>query len=48
MEHILPFEEFILEEKKTKGGLDKWFKEKSGFSQKQYCKRKRRGGKYKS
>lgn len=28
MEHILPFEEFILEEKKTKGGLDKWFKEK--------------------
>jgi hypothetical protein len=28
MEYILPFEEFILEEKKTKGGLDKWFKEK--------------------
>jgi hypothetical protein len=28
MEHILLFEDFILEEKKTKGGLDKWFKEK--------------------
>jgi hypothetical protein len=28
MEHILLFEQFILEEKKTKGGLDKWFKEK--------------------
>jgi hypothetical protein len=32
MEHILLFEEFILEEKKaysdTHGGLDKWFKEK--------------------
>lgn len=28
MEHLLLFEEFILEEKKTKGGLDKWFKEK--------------------
>ena len=28
MEHILLFEEFLLEKKKTKGGLDKWFKEK--------------------
>ena len=32
MERILNFEEFLLEEKKayagTKGGLDKWFKEK--------------------
>jgi len=34
MEHLLEFAEFILEEKKkkayagTKGGLDKWFKEK--------------------
>ena len=32
MEHLLEFNEFILEEKKpyagTKGGLDKWFKEK--------------------
>lgn len=28
MEHLLLFEEFILEEKKPKGGLDKWFKEK--------------------
>ena len=28
MEHILLFEDFILEEKKAKGGLDKWFKEK--------------------
>lgn len=34
MEHILEFHEFILEEEKkkpysgTKGGLDKWFKEK--------------------
>lgn len=33
MEYILPFEEFLLEEKKkpysdTHGGLDKWFKEK--------------------
>ena len=28
MEHLLLFEQFILEEKKPKGGLDKWFKEK--------------------
>jgi len=33
MEHLLEFNEFILEEEKkpyaeTKGGLDKWFKEK--------------------
>lgn len=28
MEHILLFEEFLFEEKKIKGGLDKWFKEK--------------------
>jgi hypothetical protein len=28
MEHLLEFNEFILEEKKPKGGLDKWFKEK--------------------
>jgi len=28
MDHLLLFEQFILEEKKTKGGLDKWFKEK--------------------
>jgi hypothetical protein len=30
MEHILLFEEFLLEKKngETKGGLDKWFKEK--------------------
>jgi hypothetical protein len=28
MEHILLFEDFLLEENKTKGGLDKWFKEK--------------------
>jgi hypothetical protein len=28
MEHLLLFEEFLLEEKKPKGGLDKWFKEK--------------------
>ena len=27
MEHLLLFEQFILEEK-NKGGLDKWFKEK--------------------
>jgi len=28
MEHILNFEDFITEAKRTKGGLDKWFKEK--------------------
>jgi hypothetical protein len=29
MEHLMLFEEFsLLEEKKSKGGLDKWFKEK--------------------
>jgi hypothetical protein len=28
MEHLLLFEQFILEEKKPKGGLDKWFQEK--------------------
>jgi hypothetical protein len=28
MEHLLLFDQFILEEKKPKGGLDKWFKEK--------------------
>jgi hypothetical protein len=28
MEYLLLFEQFILEEKKPKGGLDKWFKEK--------------------
>ena len=28
IEHLLLFEQFILEEKKPKGGLDKWFKEK--------------------
>lgn len=28
MEYLLEFSEFINEEKKPKGGLDKWFKEK--------------------
>jgi len=59
MKHLDNFEEFITESynKPRKGMKSRWstkYKKKidcshvKGFSQKQYCKRKRRGGKYKS
>lgn len=60
MEKILKFEEFLFEEynKLRAGGKKRWsvkYKKSIncsspnlGFSQKQYCKRKRKGGKYKS
>jgi hypothetical protein len=59
MKNILTFESFINESynKPRAGGKRRWsvkYKKKidcnnpKGFSQKQYCKRKRRGGSYKS
>jgi hypothetical protein len=59
MKNILEFEEFINEtyNKPRSGGKRRWsvkYKKKincsnpKGFSQKQYCKRKRRGGGYKT
>jgi len=60
MEKILNFEEFLLESynKPRAGGKKRWsvkYKKSIncsnpnlGFSQRQYCKRKKRGGKYKS
>ncbi len=60
MENILTFESFINEayNKPRAGGKKRWsvkYKKSIncsspnlGFSQKQYCRRKKRGGKYKS
>ena len=59
MEKILSFEEFLLESynKPRAGGKKRWsvkYKKSINcnnpkvFSQKQYCKRKKRGGSYKS
>jgi hypothetical protein len=59
MEHINNFENFIIEKynKPRAGGKRRWsvkYKKSincshpKGFSQIQYCKRKRRGGHYKS
>ena len=59
MENILTFESFINEtyNKPRAGGKKRWsvkYKKSincsnpKGFSQKQYCKRKRKGGAYKS
>ena len=60
MENILSYEDFITEgyNKPRKGMKSRWsvkYKKKIncsnpnlGFSQKQYCKRKRKGGSYKS
>ena len=60
MEKILNFEEFLIESynKPRAGGKKRWsvkYKKSIncsspnlGFSQRQYCKRKKRGGKYKS
>jgi hypothetical protein len=60
MEKILNFEEFLFESynKPRAGGKKRWsvkYKKSIncsnpnlGFSQRQYCKRKKRGGKYKS
>jgi hypothetical protein len=59
MENIFNFEEFLTEAyNKPRGGMkSRWsvkYKKSincsnsKGFSQKNYCKRKRRGGKYKS
>ncbi len=59
MEKILNFEEFLIESyNKPRAGGKKGWPEKykksincsnpKGFSQKQFCKRKKSGGKYKS
>jgi hypothetical protein len=59
MKHLNNFEEFITEgyNKPRKGMKSRWstkYKKSidcshpAGFSQRQFCKRKRRGGKYKS
>ena len=59
MENILTFESFVNEayNKPRAGGKKRWsvkYKKKincsnpKGFGQKQYCKRKRKGGSYKS